>query len=170
MRIALEPWEKGIENILLGYQQVKCHMIFDIKMGENFRQRDRMMAGGHTTTAPAGMTYSSVVSGNSMRIALTIAALNDIEVMACDINNAYLTSKFQEKIWTIAGPEFLSESRQPMIVVRAFSGLKSSEAKFRVLLAETLYDLRYKPSFAHQDVWLHAAVKPCGFNYYELIL
>ena len=57
-----------------------------------------------------------------------------------------------------------------MIVVRAFSGLKSSEAKFRVFLAETLYDLRYKPSFAHQDVWLHAAVKPCGFNYYELIL
>ena len=85
---------------------MKCHMIFDIKMGENYRQKARMVARGHTTTAPAGMTYSSVVSRDSVRIALTIAALNDIEVMACDIKNAYLTEKFREKIWTIAGPEF----------------------------------------------------------------
>ena len=57
-----------------------------------------------------------------------------------------------------------------MIFVRALYGLKSSGAAFRVLLAETLYDLGYKPSFADQDVWLRAAVKPCGFKYYELIL
>ena len=63
-------------------------MIFDIKMGENFRQKARMVAGGHTTTAPAGLTYFSMVSRDSVRIALTIAALNDIEVMACDIKNA----------------------------------------------------------------------------------
>ena len=62
VRIFFKPWEKGIENILTGYQQVKCHIIFDIKMGENFRRKDRMVAGGHTTTVPSGLTYYYVVS------------------------------------------------------------------------------------------------------------
>ena len=38
------------------------------------------------------------------------------------------------------------------------------------MLAETLYDLGYNPSFSDRYVWLHAAVKPCGFKYYELII
>ena len=88
VQISFKPWEKGIENILPGYQQVKCHMIIGIKMGENFRQKSPMVARVHTTTSPAGMVYSSVVSRNSARIALTINALSDVDVMACDINNA----------------------------------------------------------------------------------
>ena len=128
------------------------------------------MAGCHTTTAPAGLIYSSVVSCDSARIALTIDALNDIEVMACNIKNTYLTKNYREKIWTIAGPEFVSESRQPMIVVRELYGIKSSGAAFWALLAETLNDLGYNPSFADQDVWIRAAVKPCIFKYYDLIL
>jgi hypothetical protein len=52
-------------------------MIFDIKMGENFRRKARMVADGHQTETPAALTYSSVVSRDSVQIALTIAALND---------------------------------------------------------------------------------------------
>ena len=61
------------------HQFVKCHMIFDIKM-ENFRRKARLVAGGHMTTAPAAVTYASVVSRETVRIALTVAALNDLEV------------------------------------------------------------------------------------------
>ena len=60
-------------------------MIFDIKMGENFRRKARMVAGGHTTETPAVLTYLSVVSRDSARIALTIAVLNDLKVLSCDI-------------------------------------------------------------------------------------
>ena len=56
------------------------------------------------TTAPYSITFSSVVSINSVRIALNIAALNKLDIMACDINNAYLTSICREKIWTFSGP------------------------------------------------------------------
>ena len=42
------------------------------------------------TDTPNTLTYSSVVSRDSMRIALTIVALNELNVMACDIQNAYL--------------------------------------------------------------------------------
>ena len=113
-----------------------------------------MVAGGNKTVTSAALTYASFVSRDSVRIALTIAVLSDLEVMACNIQNAYLTAKCREKIWTPAGPEFGSESGEIMIVVRAFYGLKSSGAAFRSLLAETLYNLGYTPSKADPDVWM----------------
>ena len=33
IRPAFEVWEKDVEHIPPGYQQIKCHMIFDVKMG-----------------------------------------------------------------------------------------------------------------------------------------
>ena len=45
----------------IGYQEVKCHLIFDVKMGENFRRKARFVAGGHTTDVPTVLTYASVV-------------------------------------------------------------------------------------------------------------
>ena len=61
------------------------------------------------TEALSLITYSSVVSRDSTRIALTVAALNGLYLLDCDIQNAYLNAKCREKIWTIAGPEFGSE-------------------------------------------------------------
>ena len=70
---------------------VKCHMIFDIKM-ENFRRKARLVAGGHMTTAPAAVTYESVVSRETVCIALTLAALNDLEVQCGDVLNYYVNA------------------------------------------------------------------------------
>jgi Reverse transcriptase (RNA-dependent DNA polymerase) len=111
-----------------------------------------------------------VVSRDSVRIALTIAALNGLKVMACDIQNAYLTANCREKIWTIGGPEFGSEAGTIFIVKKALYGLKSAGAAFRSLLADTLSDLGYKPTKADPDAWLRPAVKADGFMYYEMVL
>ena len=96
--------------------------------------------------------------------------MNDLKVLACDIQNAYLTAKCREKIWTRAGPEFGSDQGKIMLVVRALYGLKSRGAAFRALLAETLYDLGYRPTKADPDVHIRPAVKPNGFKYYEYVL
>ena len=72
-------------------------MIFDVKMGENFRRKARMVAGGHTTEAPATLTYSSVVSRDSVRIALTIAALNNLKILSCDIQNSTLLQNAERR-------------------------------------------------------------------------
>ena len=49
-----------------------------------------LVADGHKLDAPPGLTYDSVVSRESARVALTLAALNDLQVMASDIESAYL--------------------------------------------------------------------------------
>ena len=170
VKIAFELFDGDIEDLPPNFQEVKCHIIFDIKMGENFRRKARMVAGGHTTETPAALTYASVVSRDSVRIALTIAALNDLKVLACDIQNAYLTAQCREKIWTRAGPEFGSDQGKIMIIVRALYGLRSSGAAFRALLAETLLNMGYKPSLADPDVYMRPAVKSNGFKYYEYVL
>ena len=71
-------------------------------MGENFLQKARFVAGGHMIETPATFTYDSVVSRDSVRIALTIAARNGTDILSCDIQNAYLNVECQEKIWTCA--------------------------------------------------------------------
>ena len=47
------------------------------------------------------MIYSSVVGRETVRIALTIAALNDLQVKAGDVMNAYVRAPCSEKIWTV---------------------------------------------------------------------
>ena len=93
VRVAFEEFEGDKSLLPPGYQEVGCHMIFDIKMGENFIQKARMVAECHTTETPSALTYASVVIRDSVRIALTIAALNDLKICACDIQNAYLTAQ-----------------------------------------------------------------------------
>ena len=64
---------KGKVGELIGYQEIRNHIVFDVKM--DFTRKARYCAGGHTTDAPDGITYSSVVSRDSVRIGLLAAAL-----------------------------------------------------------------------------------------------
>jgi hypothetical protein len=93
------------KHYLVGYQEIKCHMVFDIKV-ENLVRKVRFVAGGHTTETPATMTYSSVVSRDSVCIAFLLASVEGLKVWAADVVSAYLNANCHEKIWTVAGPEF----------------------------------------------------------------
>ena len=116
------------------HQYMKCHMIFDVKM-EVFCRKARLVAGGHMTKAPATLTYASVVSRETVRIALLMAVLNDVDIWAADVFNAYITMPCREKIWTTLGKEFGDDCGRKAIIVRALYGLKSSGAAFRAHLA-----------------------------------
>ena len=167
----MSPAEARTGKKLVGFQEIRCHWIFDIKMDGKFTRKARFVAGGHTTCAPPSLTYSSVVSRDSVRIAFMLAALNDLGIWACDIGNAYLNAPCREKIWTVAGTEFGSDKGKVMIIVRALYGLKSSGAAWRAMLAESLSDLGYKQSRADMDVWLKPETNPVnGEEYYAYIL
>ena len=124
VQVALEKWTGGntreeAKQKLVGYQEVRCHMIFDVKMSGLIRKA-WLDAGGHMTDMPASVTYSSVVSRDSVRIAFIIAALNDLDIMSADIGNAYLNAPKKEKIWTVAGHEFAKMSCQCLMPKATF--------------------------------------------------
>ena len=127
-------------------------MIFSIKMDWKFTRKARFVAGGDKTNPPVGITYSSVVARDTVRIAFLIAALNDLDVMSCDIGNTYLNVPCREKIWCEAGIEFGSDKGKVLKIVRALYGLKSSGASWRKMVATSLIDLGYFPSKADPDL------------------
>ncbi len=65
------------------------HYHIDVKMC--LTRKACLVAGGHMTDPPKESTYSSVVSRDSVRIAFTLAALNDLDILAADVQNAYGT-------------------------------------------------------------------------------
>jgi hypothetical protein len=109
------------EKIPVGYQKITCHMMYDIKM--DLTRKARLVANGNETNPPKESVYSSIVSWDSERIALLIAALNDLDIVSADIQNAYLNAPTKEKIYTIAGPEFGADNvGRPVLIVRALYG------------------------------------------------
>ena len=144
VRVTFEAWDEGsLEDArrgqkLVGYQEICCHMIFDIKMDGRFTRKARYVSGGHTTNPPSSIMYSSVVLIDIIRIAFILADLNDVEITSAEIGNEYLNAKCQEKIWTVAGTEFGSEKGKVVLVVRALYGLNSPGAAWRQMLAQTL--------------------------------
>ena len=154
----------------IGHQKIPCHMIFNVKM-EDFRRKARLVAGGHNTEASAAITYASVVSRETVRIALTLAALNDLEVKAGDVLNAYITAPITEKVWTILGPEFGQDAGKTAVIVRALYGLKSAGAAFRVHLASCMRELGYTSCKADPDLWIKPETRPDdNVRYYSYIL
>ena len=104
-------------------------MIFDIKM-EDFRRKARLVAGGYMTKAPTTITYASIVSRETVHIALLMAALNDLNVKVGDVLNTYITAPITEKVWTVLGPEFGTDAGKSAIIVHALYELKSAGAAF----------------------------------------
>jgi hypothetical protein len=92
------------EQAPVGSQWIPFHMIFDVKC--DLTRKVQFIARGHWAEAPTQLTYSLAVMQISVRIAFLIAALNDIEILAADIGNAYLQAPAREKVHTMAGPEF----------------------------------------------------------------
>jgi len=178
-------WRKAIEkemsNVLIAfefrddnivpkfYKHIECHMIFDVKM--DLTRKARLVAGGHQTDPPSESTYSSVVSRDSVRLAFLVAALNDLDILSADVQNAYLNAPTKEKVYTTAGLEFGQENQgRPAIIVRALYGLKSSGARWRDHMAATLRGLNFKNCLADPDVWMKPRVKPNGDKYWEYVL
>lgn len=147
---------------LVGHKEINCHMVFDLKA--DFSREARLVAGGHMTDPPSSVAHASVVSGESVRTAFLVAALNDspVDIMAADIGNAHLNAPIREKIFIVCGPKFGPVQGRKARIVCALCGLKSSGAAWRSCLAQALCELDSKPCRADSDVWFKPAVKRDG--------
>ena len=77
----------------------------------------------HMFETPKSLTIASVVSRESVRNALTLAALNDLEVKTSHKQNAYLTSPCSEKVYSPLWTDFEENKGETAIIVRALYGL-----------------------------------------------
>jgi hypothetical protein len=154
----------------ISYQKIPCHMVFDVKM-EDFKCKARLIAGGHKTDAPATITYASVISHETVSIALMLVALNNLQVKVGDVLNAYITTPCQEKVWTTLGLEFGPKASKNALVMRTLYGLKSAGAAFCAHLASFMHQMGYTLCKADPDLWNKAKTRPQdNVRYYAYIL
>ena len=152
-----------------GWKRVTGHLVWDVKM--DFTRKARWVLDGHKTPDPIGSTYAGVVSRESVRIALTSAALNELDVFAADIWNAYLQAPSSQKDYIICGPEFGVENiGRTALIHRALYGGKAAGRDFRNHLRSCMEFLNFKSCLADPDVWMRPAIKSDGNTYYEYIL
>ena len=152
------------------YQYMKCHLLFDIKL-DGVWCKAHLVARGHMTEILAALTYASVVSRDSVCIALTIATLNDLQVKASDVQNAFLMATCEEQIWTMLGPEFGAHAGKKAFLVCTLYGLMSAGGSFSHHLADCMRTLGYSSCKADSDLWYKPITHPDnGFVYYTYVL
>jgi Reverse transcriptase (RNA-dependent DNA polymerase) len=100
-----------------------------------------------------------------------LTSLNGLSVLSTDIQNAYVNAPTNEKCYCIAGPKFGQDKvGRPVLIVRALYGLRSSGARWRDHLAETIRTMGFHTCLADPYVWKRPAVKPDGTKYWEYVL
>ena len=111
------------------------------------------------------------MSQETVRIALTVVTLNNLEVKTSDVQNAYLTAPCAEVIHTTLGAIFGEDEGKTTIIIRALHGLASAGASFRDHLADCMRHLGYTSCLADPDLWYRPMVRPEGNNnYYSYVL
>ena len=166
--VAFEILDEGV-HAPHGWKQVTGHLVWDVKM--DFTRKARWVLDGHKTPDLIGSTYAGVVSRESVHIALTYAALNDLDVFTANIQNAYLQAPSSQKDYIICGPEFGVENiGQTALIHHALYGGKVAGRDFRNHLRSCMEFLNFKSCLADPDVWMRPAMKSEGNTYYEYIL
>ena len=167
--VAFEIMEDG-EILPVGWSKSSGHIIFDVKM--DFTRKARWVKDGHKHPDPESSNYAGVVSRESVRIALTYAALNGLDVLAADIRNAYLQAPSSEKHYVICGPEFgLENQGKRAKIVRALYGGKTAGRDFWLHLRRCMGEtLNFKSCLADPDVWFREQQRPDGSKVYEYVL
>jgi hypothetical protein len=116
------------------------------------------------------MTYSSVVSIESVWITLALASLNDLQVKAGDVEDTSITAPITEKVWTTLGPKFDADVGKRTIIVQTLYGLKSAGAAFRAHLVDMMRVISYESYMAYQDLWMRPQIKPItGKTYWSYL-
>ena len=152
-----------------GWTKASGHLVFDVKM--DFTRKARWVKDGHRTPDPTTSSYAGVVSRESIRIALTYAALMGLDVWAADIQNAYLQAPSSEQHYIVCGAEFgLENVGRVALIKRALYGGKVAGRDFWHHLRSCMEHLGFKSSRADPDVWYRVTTNSKGVRYYEYVL
>ena len=128
-RLCKEALEKDMHNVSIAFEIIPTgapvpvewkkssgHLIWNVKMA--FTQKACCVKDGYRTPEPKESNYYGVVSRDSVKISLTYAALNDVDVTVADIKNSYLQAPSDEKHYVICGKYFGLEHEGKIALIR----------------------------------------------------
>lgn len=75
------------------HKKIRVHLDYDVK--RDGRHKAPLMTDGHLTNVPVDRVYSGVVSLRGIHILPFLSELNDLQLWATDIGNAYLRPRLR---------------------------------------------------------------------------
>jgi len=160
------------EKLPVGSKLIPYHFIFDVK-ADLTRKARLLVAGGHRHEVPTHTTFSSVAGRDSVRLGFLLAALNMLNILVCDIGNAYLSAPNREKVHVKVGPELFGPENtgKYAVIGRALYGLKTAAASWRLHFQDMILNvLGYKPVFSDNDVYIKERTRKDGSKYYSCLI
>ena len=137
----------------------------------DFTRKARFVADGSMTEVPSEFTFASVVSRDSVWLALLYMALNDLDILSADVAAAYLNAPTGEKVYFRCSVEFGNLAGHYAVLAKALYGLKTSAAAWQNRLAHILEQkMGFTPCRADPNIWMRVGMKLMQDKYYEYIL
>lgn len=97
-----------------------------------------------------------------------LATLNELDIKIVDIDNAYLNTKYEAKVYVVVGPELFGKQNEGKnaVIVRALYRLRSSGntwiTEFSTFITK---ELGYESSITDPDVYLKLFKKSDGSRF-----
>ena len=154
---------KKVTNPPKGYDRIKVYLVFAVKF--DGRHKARLVADGHLTPESIENIYSVVVSLRNLRLVIFLGKLNHLDLWGADIGNAYIEAFTDEKLYIIAGPEFLELEG---LFLKALYGLKSSGKRWAEAIHGILRDMKLLPSKADPCILLRKAANLRCYEYFAV--
>jgi len=134
------------------YQYCRLHFVYEVKT--DLRQKARLVCDDSRVDPRGLSTRATVVKGVSVRLLDLIADVQGLEVVCCDIANAFIQAETNEKIYTRDGSKFGDRAGSIAIIVKALYGFTTSAERFHTLLSDFLRSVGFRPSRFDRDVWM----------------
>lgn len=80
--------------------------------------------------------------------------------MTSGVQNAFLTARCEEKVWTILGKKLGNDASKCAIIVSALYALPSDLASSSTHVANCMQHMGYKPCKADGDLWMKPMICP----------
>ena len=100
--------------------------MFDVKHCGKFNAR--LVADGHITKEANEIVYSGALSLRSLRLAVFLTDLNDLQLWDTDVGNTYVQAFSKEKLYIVTGPEFEELQGHVLVIYKALYGTRSGGA------------------------------------------
>lgn len=155
----LEKNTWSILDLPPGAKKIPCRWVFALKHapdGSISRFKARLVAQGFRQIPGVDYfdTYAPVTSSCTIRIMLSYAAAEDLEIRQLDVKTAFLNGELEEQIW-IAPPEGLKlRAGQACLLHRALYGLKQSPKVWYDRLTEDLGAVGFNPVPADRGLFV----------------
>jgi hypothetical protein len=135
-------------DLPLGEKAVGLKWVYDYKMdplGNKIlgKEKARLVAQGFTQRpGQYDETYAPVAKMASVRVLLTWAAVNDLEIFQFDCKTAFLHAKLRHTLYARPFPGYPTSSPSKVLrILAALYGLRQSAYEFYTLIASLLLDL-----------------------------